>query len=347
MTTTPSDTITVSVDVMGGDFGLEATLPGLSLITREDPSVRFQLYGDEATVEQVLANYPKLQNRVSVHHCESVVSTEAKPTDALRDKKSSMYQAINAVKEGAADAVVSSGNTGALMAMATLAFRQIEGVHRPAIASVFPTKRGRTVMLDLGANMIVKAGNMVEFAVLGAAFAKAQLGVNDPLVGLLNVGTEDTKGPDHVRDAAKILKDLDFPGRYHGFVEGTDITNGAVDVVVSDGYAGNIALKTAEGVGKLTNDYVRQAMTSGVFSKIGALFAYYALQKLKKQVDPRRYNGGVFLGLNGLCVKSHGGSDALAFSSAVALSIRLAREKYVQKVTQDLQCLKSLKMDFS
>lgn len=194
-------------------------------------------------------------------------------------------------------------------------------------------------MLDLGANIIVDAENLVQFALLGSIFARAHKKVEKPTIGLLNIGSEDNKGPEHVRRAAEILTKVDIPGEYTGFVEGDDITKGIVDVIVADGYAGNIALKTAEGAGKLIKHYVKHAFFSNPLAMLGGLFAFYSLKKLKKQMDPRLYNGGVFLGLNGLCIKSHGGADALGFSSAVVMAVRLARQGYIEQVIHDISHL--------
>jgi glycerol-3-phosphate acyltransferase PlsX len=227
------------------------------------------------------------------------------------------------------------------MALAKIVLKTVSGIHRPAIASVFPTLQSPTIMLDLGANVLVDAQNLAQFAVLGAVFAKAHKGVAMPTVGLLNVGTEETKGPDHVKGAAAMLSNVDFPGQYKGFVEGTDITAGTVDVVVCDGYAGNIALKAAEGVGKMSGQYFRDALNSGVLARLGGLLAYFSLKKLKNRIDPRRYNGGVFLGLNGICIKSHGSSDAFATSRAIALAIDLSRKGYVETIAKDISHLMS------
>ncbi len=251
-----------------------------------------------------------------------------------------MRMAIEAVKNGDAHAVVSAGNTGALMAMAKIVLKTVPGIHRPAIASVMPGVHGDTVMLDLGANVLVDAEHLVQFALLGSIFARAHKKIDRPRVGLLNVGSEETKGPDHVRGAAEVLGKIDFPGDYIGFVEGDDITKGdKADVIVCDGYAGNIALKTAEGVGKMVKTFVTESFTSNPLAMLGGLFAYYSLKKLKKRMDPRLYNGGVFLGLNGLCIKSHGGTDALGFSSAVILAVRLARQGYIDQVVKDVEHL--------
>lgn len=335
--------VVIALDVMGGDYGPESVLPGAAMALKRFPGLKFLLFGDQSRISPYLDKYPALAAASVVHHTDKMVRNDEKPSAALRSGKgSSMRLALEAVQRGEAAAAVSAGNTGALMAMAKIILKTLPGIHRPAIASVFPTITGNdTVMLDLGANVLVDAENLVQFAVLGAVFARAQGGKSVPSVGLLNVGTEQTKGPDHVRNAASILDHVQFSGRYHGFVEGTDITAGTVDVVVTDGYAGNIALKTAEGVGKLSSHYFRQALTSDPLSLLGGLLAFFGLRRLKKKVDPRLYNGGVFLGLNGLCVKSHGGCDALAFSSAVALAVKLARQGYIDQVVRDINHLMS------
>lgn len=337
-----SDPITIALDAMGGDMGPESVIPGAALVHKEFPDIRFLVYGDENKVHAVLGRYKSLAGVSQVVHTDKIVRGDDKPSAALRSSKgSSMRLAIEAVQDGQATAVVSSGNTGALMALAKIVLKTLPGIHRPAIASVFPTMSGDTVMLDLGANVLVDAENLAQFAVLGSVFSKAHKDIAVPSVGLLNVGSEDTKGPDHVRGAAKILSNVDFPGRYHGFVEGDDITKGTVDVVVSDGYAGNIALKAAEGAGNLASHYFKEAIRSDPLAILGGALAFLALKRFKKKVDPRRYNGGVFLGLNGLCIKSHGGSDALAFSSAVTLAVELARHGYIKRVAHDINHLMS------
>lgn len=335
-----SNSITVAIDAMGGDFGPDSAIPGLSIIHSEYPDIRFKIYGDEKRIYPLLNKHQSLAAVSSVIHTDKYISSEEKPSVALRASKgSSMRLAIEAVKNGEADTIVSSGNTGALMALAKVVLKPLPGIHRPALAGVFPCDDGITVMLDLGANVLVDAENLVQFAVLGAVFAAARKNITMPTVGLLNVGSEDMKGPDHVRGAAEVLSQIKFPGKYHGFVEGTDITNGAVDVVVCDGYVGNIALKTAEGVSKLTGGFVKKALKSDPLAMLGGALAYFALKRAKKKVDPRLYNGGVFLGLNGLCVKSHGGSDDVGFASAVRLSVQLAQHGYIDRVADEINNL--------
>lgn len=337
-----SKPITIALDAMGGDFGPEVVIPAANIVASEHEDIRFLIFGDEGKILPVLSKFRKLRKVSQVFHTDKFIANDEKPSHAIRSgKQSSMRLAIEAVQEGEADAVVSAGNTGALMALAKIVLKTLPGIHRPAIASVFPALEGSTIMLDLGANVLVDAENLAQFAVLGAAFAKAHKGVGMPTVGLLNVGTEDTKGPDHVKAAANILSHVDFPGHYKGFVEGNDITQGSVDVVVCDGYAGNIALKTAEGVGKMTGQFFRDAIGSDFMAKFGGLFAYFALRRFKKKVDPRAYNGGVFLGLNGLCIKSHGGSDAFGFSSAINRAVELAKHGYIETVARDITHLMS------
>ncbi|MGH1398298.1 MAG: phosphate acyltransferase PlsX [Alphaproteobacteria bacterium] len=334
--------ITIALDAMGGDHGVESVIPGAAMCLAQNPDVRFLLFGDQGAIEDMLGPHPDLRAASEIVHTDKKILGHDKPSSALRASKgTSMRMAIEAVQAGEAQAVVSSGNTGALMALAKIVLKSVPGIHRPAIASIFPTINGQTIMLDLGANVLVDAENLAQFAVMGCAFARAHFDVVKPTVGLLNVGSEDVKGPDHVRGAAKILGRVEIPGRYTGFVEGDDIMKGAVDVIVSDGYAGNIALKTAEGFGKFAGESMKAAFKRDPLAILGAALAFFAIKRLKNKVDPRLYNGGVFLGLNGLCVKSHGGCDALAFSSAVNLSIELAREDYVEKVTNDINDLMS------
>ena len=329
--------ITIALDAMGGDKGVEATIPGAALVAEQEGGLKFIFFGDEKKIAPILSKHPHLKNISQIVHTDKKIKGDDKPSAALRaGKDSSMRLAIEAVEQGRADAVVSSGNTGALMAMAKMILKTSPGIHRPAIVSLLPSMKTPTVVLDLGANVLVEAENLVQFAILGSVFAKIYKNMDAPTVGLLNVGTEDTKGPDHVREAAAILSKMEFPGKYHGFVEGNDITKGTVDVIVCDGYAGNIALKTAEGVGAMLNFYLKQAFTSDPLGMLGGMLAFFALRRLKRRVDPRMYNGGVFLGLPGLCVKSPGGVDAFGFSSALMMAVRLARQGYIKKVSDEI-----------
>lgn len=334
------DYTTIAIDAMGGDFGPKEIIPALAKVIKGRPDVKFLVFGDETQINEYLSKNRNLNNCVEVQHTEKQILGTDKPSDALRASKgTSMRMAIEAVKQGKAEAVVSAGNTGALMALSKMVLKTAPGIHRPAIASVFPGIKGDTIMLDLGANILVDAENLVQFALLGSIFARAHKKIENPSIGLLNIGSEENKGPDHVRRAAEILSKVDIPGEYKGFVEGDDITKGIVDVIVADGYAGNVALKTAEGAGKLIKSYVKTAFFSNPLAMLGGLFAFYSLKKLKNQMDPRLYNGGVFLGLNGLCIKSHGGADALGFSSAVVMAVRLARQGYIEQVIHDISHL--------
>lgn len=334
---------TIALDAMGGDFGPEVVVPAAGMALKElGAGVRFIFCGDRRRIAPLLDADPALKAVSEIRHTEKVIANDEKPSAALRNgKDSSMRLAIDAVKEDAAQSVVSAGNTGALMATAKLVFKCLPGISRPAIASVFPTTGRDTVMLDLGANLQCDAEILVQFAVLGAVYAKAVAGIESPSVGILNVGSEAMKGPDQVREAAAILSQVQFPGRFHGFVEGNDITEGTVNVVVTDGFTGNIALKVAEGVGKMTGHFLKETFMSSLFAKLGALLASGALKRLKSRVDPRFYNGGMFLGLDGICVKSHGGMDAYGFSRAILVAANLVEQGYNKKLAHEIQQLMS------
>ncbi len=329
---------TIALDTMGGDYGPEAVIPAAAMALDELGDIKFLLFGDEAKIRAELKKRPALDGHVEIIHTGDVVAADEKPSVALRTgRESSMRLALDSVADGRAQAAVSAGNTGALMAMAKFVLKCLPGIHRPAIASVFPTMKDDIVMLDLGANIECTPDNLVQFALLGAVYARIRKG-NDftPTVGILNVGTEDMKGHEEVREAGAALRALDFPGEFKGFIEGTDIPKGTVDVVVTDGFTGNVALKVAEGMGSLTGQFIREAFMSSIFAKIGGLLASRAMKRLKARVDPRRYNGGMFLGLSGICVKSHGSSDAYGLSRAIIVAARLARENYLEKVAAEI-----------
>ena len=362
LTTIPSGVITVSypspdldrnnlvisLDAMGGDMGPDAVIPGVAMALAERPDCYFLFYGREPDITPLLDKYPALKARSQVIHTDDVVSSEDKPSYALRNgRKSSMRLAINAVAEGKAHGVVSSGNTGALMAMAKIALRTLPGIHRPAIASVFPTITGETVVLDLGANIQADPENLAQFAVMGCVYARLLLNIQTPSTGVLNVGSEEMKGHDRVRGAATILSQVEFPGRYYGFVEGDDLTKGTVDVVVTDGFTGNIALKAAEGVARLMSHHMRTAFRSSLLSRIGYLCARPALARMKKALDPRYYNGGIFMGLGGICLKSHGGSDAYGFSRATIRAIDLVRNDFNARAVKEIEKMTSQESFFS
>jgi len=329
--------ITIAIDAMGGDHAPKMVLKGANKALNRFPQVEFLLFGSEPEIAPLLAKMPRLAQRCTVHHTDEVITGDAKPSQALRTgKKSSMWLAIDSVAQGQADGVVSAGNTGALMVMSKFMLRMIPGIDRPAIASLIPTIRGESVMLDLGANIECSAENLVQFAVMGDAFARTVLGLVQPSVGLLNVGSEELKGNDAVRAAAQRLREEGSPVRFHGFVEGNDIGAGAVDVVVTDGFTGNVALKTAEGTAKFFAELLRASFSHSIRAQIGYLFAAAALKKFKQRVDPRRYNGAVFLGLNGIAVKSHGGTDALGFANAIGVAVDMKVNGIIDQIRQEL-----------
>ena len=328
--------LTVSIDAMGGDAGPGIVMAALSRALERQPSVTFLLHGDEAVLNPLLDRLPKVKSRICVRHAPERVTMDDKPSQIVRrGQNTSMWRAIECVKKGEAGVAVSAGNTGALMAMSLLQLRTIEGISRPAIASIWPTMRGRTVVLDVGANVTATAEQLVDFAVMGEAYAHAVFNLERPIVGLLNVGSEDMKGNDAVRGAAQILRTSRLPIAFHGFVEGNDITEGLVDVVVTDGFTGNIALKTAEGAAKLVAGYLRLALKRSLLGMIGAFFARGALNTLKRNLDPRASAGGVFLGLNGIVVKAHGGTDEIGFAGALDLAIEMASADINARITRD------------
>lgn len=329
--------LTISVDAMGGDDAPEMVVAGLHLARQRLPHIDFLLFGDEEKVAPLLARHSSLQSGCEFRHTEEMVLNDDKVAVALRNKRqSSMRLAINAVKDGEAAGVVSAGNTGALMAMAKFVLKTLPGIDRPAIATVLPTISGQTVMLDLGANVDCDAQNLVQFAVMGEVFATNVLGLEKPSIGLLNIGEEDLKGNEAVQAAAAFLQDTDLPIRFHGFVEGDNIGSGTVDVVVTDGFTGNVALKTAEGTAKMLGHFLKEALTGSLLGKIGAFIASPALGAFKERVDPRRYNGAMFLGLNGICVKSHGGTDALGFANAIGVAAELSAQGINEGIKRDV-----------
>jgi glycerol-3-phosphate acyltransferase PlsX len=321
---------------MGGDHAPDMVVRGASIAQQRFPQVRFLLFGDSARLKPLLDKMPALREVCSIHHADQVVRPDEKPSQALRSGRgSSMRLAINAVHDGSAAAVVSAGNTGALMAMAKFVLKTMPGVDRPAMASFFPTLRGESVMLDLGANVQCDANNLVQFAIMGNVFARTVLGTLHPSIGILNVGTEDQKGHEYLREAAGILRAMPLPGRFHGFIEGDDIAKGTVDVVVSDGFTGNVALKTLEGTAKLYANFLRETFRSSFLARLGYLLARPALNTLRVRTDPRRYNGAIFLGLNGVAVKSHGGTDALGFANAIGVAVDMLLHHSLDKIRED------------
>ncbi len=327
--------VRISLDAMGGDAGPAVVVPGAALALERHPGLRFLMVGNEAVLRPLLSAHPKLEPAVEVRHSELTVGMDEKPSQALRSGrwKSSMWMAIQAVRDGEADACVSAGNTGALMAMSKVCLKTMAHIERPAIAAIWPTTRGESIVLDVGATIGADAAHLVDMAVMGAAMARIVFDVERPTVGLLNVGTEEVKGVEIVREASRLLREQDIPGlTYHGFVEGDDLGRGTVDVVVTEGFTGNIALKTAEGTAKQIAEYLRSAMSRTLMARIGYLFARQAFDALRDKMDPRKVNGGVFLGLEGVVVKSHGGTDALGFASAIDMAHDMSQHHLMQTI---------------
>jgi glycerol-3-phosphate acyltransferase PlsX len=331
--------VRIALDAMGGDHGPLVVVPGAELALDQHPNSTFQLFGDQAKIEPLLAAHPRLKAASRLIHTDVAVRMDDKPSQALRNGrwKSSMWLAIDAVKKGEADVAVSAGNTGALMAMAKFNLRMLPGIERPAIAGLWPTLKGSAVVLDLGASIGADAGHLVDMAVMGSAMARVLYRLDRPSVGLLNIGVEEVKGLEPVREAGRILRETPPPHLdYIGFVEGDDIGRGKADVVVTEGFAGNIALKTAEGTARQFADYLRGAIAQSVWSKLGYLLARGAFRKLRDKMDPRKSNGGVFLGLNGVVIKSHGGADPEGFAAAIDMGHDMVHYELLTKIGETL-----------
>lgn len=322
---------------MGGDAAPGMVVGGAALARERHPNVRFLLFGDEAKIAPLLARHRSLRDVAQVRHTDQEVKSTDRPSHALRQgRQSSMRLAINAVAEGEAGGVVSAGNTGALMAMSKFVLKPMKGIDRPALCGFLPTLRGESVMLDLGANVECDEDNLVQFAIMGAAFARTILGLPRPTVGLLNVGEEELKGNEAVKGAAAILNEAELPLRFHGFIEGNDIAKGTTDVVVTDGFSGNVALKTMEGTATLFSQFLRTAFGQSWLSKLGYMLSKPAIMALRERIDPRHHNGAVFMGLNGICVKSHGSMDDVGFATAIGLAIDMAADGVIGRITADM-----------
>jgi glycerol-3-phosphate acyltransferase PlsX len=327
--------VRISLDAMGGDSGPGVVVSGAALALERHPGLRFIMAGDEAVLRPLLAQHERLAGAVEIRHSEMTIAMDAKPSQAVRAGRrvSSMWMAIQAVRDGEADAAVSAGNTGALMAMSKICLKTMAHIERPAIAAIWPTTRGESIVLDVGASIGADASHLVDMAIMGAAMARIVFDIPRPTVGLLNVGTEEVKGVEIVREASRLLRETDIPGlSYHGFVEGDDLGRGTVDVVVTEGFAGNIALKTAEGTARQMAEYLRSAMSRTWMAKLGYLLAKGAFDALRDKLDPRKVNGGVFLGLEGIVVKSHGGTDAIGFASAVDMAHDMAQHQLMRTI---------------
>jgi glycerol-3-phosphate acyltransferase PlsX len=339
---------TIALDGMGGDHGPAVVVGGAAISLERHPSLKFLIAGRAAEIEAELDKHPRLRERCQVLPTDIIVAMDEKPSQALRrGKGSSMWLALEAVKKGEADVAVSAGNTGALMAMAKLILRPMSGIERPGLAALWPTVNAECIVLDVGANIGATALQLGDFALMGAAMARALFHIELPTVGLLNVGVEEIKGADEVKQAHAWLKSTKLPLVYKGFVEGDQIGQGVVDVVVVEGFTGNIALKTAEGTARQVGQYLKEAMGRTLFSRLGALFASGGFKVLKRKMDPRRVNGGTFLGLNGIAIKSHGGTDAYGFASAVDLGFEMVESGLVERLAGDLDTFhEALEADF-
>ena len=340
--------ITISLDAMGGDDGVDVVLGGAEIALKRQPDTKFLLFGKQEIVEPGLAERPALAAASEIRHCDVSVAMDVKPSLALRQGRyhSSMWRAIQAVKDGDADVCVSAGNTGALMAMSRFCLRSMPEIERPAIAAIWPTIRGDSIVLDVGATIGADAQQLINFSVMGGAMARALFSIKRPTVGLLNVGVEEIKGVEEVRKAGQILKEADLPFiDYIGFVEGNDLGKGTSEVVVTEGFSGNIALKAAEGTARQIAQYLRVAMGQSFMTKIGYVFAKGAFNRLREKMDPSKSNGGVFLGLNGLVIKSHGSASPEGFASAINMADAMARNDLLKKLSNDLEQFRNVLED--
>ncbi len=340
-----SDSVVISIDAMGGDHGPAVAAPGVALALERlgSRAPRFLLHGDAARINAELAKLPAAQVFCQVRHTDKVIASDEKAAQALRrGKGSSLWNCVQSVKDGEARAAVSGGNTGGLMAISKLLLRMTGDLDRPAIVASWPTLRGTTAVLDVGANVSSDAAQLVEFAIMGEAFHRAVHGAERPSVGLLNVGSEEQKGHEEVREAHKMLREAGLDIDYRGFVEGDDIAKGTVDVVVTDGFSGNIALKTAEGTARFVRALMREAFTSSLQAKIGAFISAPALRKMSARLDPSLVNGGPLLGLNGIVVKSHGGADVRGFANAIKIAVDLAHSDYESQIARHMRQLAAI-----
>jgi glycerol-3-phosphate acyltransferase PlsX len=329
----------LAVDAMGGDHAPEAIIGGLEIAAERQPQAQFLIFGDEARLAPLVAATKRLKTCSMIRHAPDVVTGDMKPTVALRMRDSSMRRAIDAVQHEEAAGVISAGNTGALLALSKIVLKTLKGIDRPAMAAVGPSIRGDVVMLDLGLNVNYDSRNLVEFALMGEIFARIVLGLPAPSFGLLNIGSEEGKGDEILRAAAATLRESPIAKQFYGFVEGHDIAAGTVDVVVTDGFTGNVALKTGEGALRMAFDLLKQVFTSSLPAMVGAMLARKGLERLKESLDPRRYNGAVLLGLNGVVVKSHGGTDAEGFAHAVDVAMDMIINDFNTRIAEGLAAM--------
>lgn len=340
--------INIAIDFMGGDDNASFVLHGLRLTYEKYPESRFQLFGDEDLIRSKIKNFPDLQNISDIIHCETFVRMDEKPSLSIKRGRgtSSIWKAIDSVKNGKSDIIISAGNTGALMAMSTLILKTMSEIQRPAIAAIWPTINGETIVLDVGATIGSNTKQLVDFSILGASMAQSIFDLDQPRVSLLNIGEEEMKGLDEIKKAHDILKSGSYFFNYQGFVEGNLIGKGVSDVIVTDGFTGNVALKTAEGTAAQISTYFKDAIDRSLKAKLGYLFAKSAFQTLKDKMNPSRLNGGVFLGLNGIVIKSHGKTDPTGFSSAIDLGIDMHKSSLILKIQKNVNELnKELNFD--
>ena len=333
----PDGSLVIAIDAMGGDHGPAVTVAGAALALKDREDLFFQLHGDPVRIAAELVRLPGLKARCMVVATDQCIAMDEKPAQAIRRRNTSLSNAIHAVKEGRARAVISAGNTGALMALSKMILKMMtDDLERPAIGCSWPNPNGFGTVLDVGANVTSDARQLIEFAIMGAAFHRALRNVDNPSIGILNVGSEDAKGHDDVREAHGLLRENSLGLNYYGFVEGTDLCEGTTDVVVTDGFTGNIALKTAEGAARFMQNMLRTAFKSSPLAMLGGLLAKSALKATMQRIDPGAGNGGPLLGLRGIVIKSHGGADARAFANAIRVGISLAASNYERDLTAAL-----------
>jgi glycerol-3-phosphate acyltransferase PlsX len=329
--------LTIALDAMGGDHAPRAIILGALEAMKDLPDTHFVFFGDEAQITPILSHYPKLHAVSKIHHTTEKVSGDDKPTTVLRNgQQTSMWLAIESVAKKETDCIVSSGNTGALMVLGRKHLKMIPGIDRPAIATPMPTLKGLSIVLDLGANIDCTPDNLVQFALMGAVYAKSVLEIKNPTIGLINVGEEEQKGNELVRKAAQLLREMKLPGKFVGFIEGNDIGKGTVNVAVTDGFTGNVLLKTAEGTAHFVKGLLKALSKESILNRFFMLLAVPILLQLRKKIDPRNYNGAMFVGLGGICVKSHGSMDQKGFANAIKVAADMVTHKFIEKVSKEL-----------
>ena len=331
--------LNIALDCMGGDKAPQIVIEGADLVASTNHNVHFLLFGNSKKILPIINHCRYLKGRYDLIHTDEAVSSDEKPSIALRRlTNSSMRLAIDSVKDGKADVIISAGNTGALMAIAKVVLRPLPSIDRPAIVTSIPNKKnGGTVLLDMGANIECDSAVLFQFAVMGRAFARSVLKIDNPKIGVLNVGSEELKGHEHVKNVATLIRNSELKNDFYGYVEGDDIVKGTVDVVVTDGFTGNVTLKTIEGTVKFISSLIKEGFSSSIWSKIGYLLASNSLSKATKKVDPRMHNGAMLIGLNGVVIKSHGSTDGLGFSNAIKVAISLIENKINDKIIAEIK----------